>query len=49
MSNRVVCKVTGRLEKGNITVLLMSRLTCLHGHGDKMQTNFSLGEECVGT
>ena len=49
MSNLVVRKVTGRLEKVNITVLLMNRLTCLHGHGDKMQTNLSHGEECVDT
>jgi len=49
MSNLVVRKVTGRIQKVTITVLLMTRLTCLHGHGDKMQTNLSNGEECVDT
>jgi len=49
MSNLVVRKVTGTLEKVNITVLLMNRLTCLLWHGDKAQNNLSHGEECIDT
>jgi hypothetical protein len=47
MSNLVVRKVTGRLVKDNVPVLLINRLTCLDGHGAKMQNNIPHGEECI--
>ena len=49
MSKLVVRKVTGRLEKFSVTVLLMNGLTCLDWHVDKMQTNLSRGEGCIDT